>query len=40
MPSATDTHERLTGGGAPARASDRAFGAAFAVVFAVIGAVA
>ena len=34
-----DTRERLTGG-APARASDRAFGAAFAVVFAVIGAVA
>ena len=35
-----DTRERLTEGGAPARASDRAFGAAFAVVFAVIGAVA
>ena len=34
-----DTRERLTGG-APARASDRAFGAAFAGVFAVIGAVA
>ena len=35
-----DTHEQIAGGGAPARASDRAFGAAFAVVFAVIGAVA
>ena len=39
MPSAQDTHERLTGG-APARASDRAFGAAFAALFAVIGAIA
>ena len=39
MPSAQDTHERLTDGGAPARASDRAFGSAFAALFAVIGAV-
>ena len=33
-----DKRERLNGGGAPARASDRAFGAAFAAAFAVIGA--
>ena len=35
-----DTHERLTEGEAPARASDRAFGAAFAATLAAIGAVA
>ena len=39
-PRSNDIHERLAGGGRPARGSDRAFGAAFAVVFAVIGAVA
>ena len=35
-----DTHEQMTGGGAPARMSDRAFGAAFAATLAAIGAVA
>ena len=35
-----DTHEQMIGGGAPARASDRAFWAAFAATLAVIGAVA
>ncbi len=34
-----DKRERLTGGGARARASDRAFGVAFAATFAVVGAV-
>ena len=40
MPRPNDTHERLAGGGRPARGSDRAFGAAFAVVFSIGGAVA
>lgn len=40
MPQANDPRERLPGGRASARMSDRAFGAAFAAAFAVIGAVA
>ncbi len=39
MPSATDTRERLIGG-APARVSDRVFGAVFAATLAAISAVA
>ena len=39
MPRPQDTRERLTGG-APARASDRAFGAALGAALAVIGAIA
>ena len=35
-----DTHEQMNGSGAPARMSDRAFGAAFAATLAAIGAVA